>query len=297
MMHEYKAVCYGEILWDVLPSGAKPGGAPMNVAYHLQKLGMTATLISKIGKDSWGDDLIALLQKQTIDTRYIQIDQEHATGIVNAFLKESNEVEYDIVFPVAWDFISMQQELISLVEQTKYFVFGSLASRNDVSANTLLQLLEAANTKVLDINLRPPHFKKITLETLLYQTDILKLNEQEVAMIACWFNKFDSLQDQVKSIQEHFKIDTILVTRGEHGALINEKGNFYEHSGYKVKVEDTVGSGDAFLAAYLFKLDNNNTPQESLAFANALGAFIATQPGACPPYSLEMVYNLIEKAS
>jgi fructokinase len=297
MMQEYKAVCYGEILWDVLPSGAKPGGAPMNVAYHLQKLGVTATLISKIGKDSWGNELIALLQKQTIDTGYIQIDLEHATGMVNACIREGNEVEYDIVFPAAWDFISMQQGLISLIQQTKYFVFGSLASRNDVSANTLLQLLEAANTKVLDINLRPPHFTKSTLETLLYQTDILKLNAHEANLIAGWFNQFDSLQDQVKSIQEHFKIDIILVTRGEHGALINEKGNFYEHSGYKIKVEDTVGSGDAFLAGYLFKLDNNATPQESLAFANALGAFIATQSGACPPYSLEMVSHLKEKAS
>ena len=297
MIKQYKAICYGEILWDLLPSGAKPGGAPMNVAYHLQKLGITATLISKIGKDSWGNDLIALLQKQTIDTAYIQIDQEHVTGRVNAVIKENNEVEYDIVFPVAWDFISMQQELISLVQQTKYFVFGSLASRNNVSANTLLQLLEAANTKVLDINLRPPHFKRATIETLLNKTDIVKLNEHEVQLIAGWFNKFDNLQDQVKSLQEHFTIDTVLVTRGEHGALVNEKGTFYGHSGYKVKVEDTVGSGDAFLAGYLFKLDNNNTPQESLAFANALGAFIATRPGACPSYSLEMVNDLIEKAS
>jgi fructokinase len=117
MMQEFKAICYGEILWDVLPSGAKPGGAPMNVAYHLQKLGVTATLISKIGKDSWGSELIALLQKQTIDTGYIQIDLEHATGMVNACIREGNEVEYDIVFPAAWDFISMQQGLISLIQQ------------------------------------------------------------------------------------------------------------------------------------------------------------------------------------
>ncbi len=132
MMKQYKAICYGEILWDVLPSGAKPGGAPMNVAYHMQKLGITATLISRIGKDSWGNDLIALLQKNNMDTGYIQIDQEHGTGKVNAIIKENNEVAYDIVFPVAWDFISIQQELISLVQQTKYFVFGSLASRNNV---------------------------------------------------------------------------------------------------------------------------------------------------------------------
>lgn len=294
-MYSNSAVCYGEILWDLLPSGAMPGGAPMNVAYHLQKLGMPAILISRIGKDEWGDKLIALLNQHAIDTQCIQIDSQNSTGIVNAFLKENNEVEYEIVYPVAWDFISTQKEFVSLVEEASYFVFGSLASRNNVSANTLLQLLEAANTKLLDINLRPPHFTKAAIETLLHHADILKLNDHEVKIISGWFNNYGTINEQVNSIQEHFQIDTILVTQGANGALINSKGIFYEHLGYKVKVKDTIGSGDAFLAGYLSQLANNSTPEEALQFANALGAFIATQQGACPQYSLQEVYELLMK--
>ncbi len=173
------------------------------------------------------------------------------------------------------------------MEQTKYFIFGSLASRNDVSKNTLLQLLDAANTKVFDINLRPPHFKKDTIETLLQRADILKLNEHEVKLVAGWFNKYSNIEDQVKNIWGLFEIETILVTEGEKGALLFDQGVFYKHGGYKVKVEDTIGSGDAFLAAYLFELDNNKSADESLRFANALGAFIASQRGACPEYSPE----------
>lgn len=292
-MQPNKAVCYGEILWDVLPAGSKPGGAPMNVAYHLQKLGVSSTIISRIGKDDAGDKLIALLQNHTINTGHVQTDDGHPTGIVNAYLKEGNEVEYDIVYPVAWDFISLNEPIISLVQQTKYFIFGSLASRNDVSKNTLLQLLDLAKTNVLDINLRPPHFKKNTIETLLHRADILKLNEHEVKLVAGWFNKYNKIEDQVKSIRELFKIETILVTEGEKGALLYYQDIFYKHSGFKVKVEDTIGSGDAFLAAYLFESENNKSADESLAFANALGAFIATQHGACPEYSPYQAYDFL----
>jgi fructokinase len=293
-MEDFKAICYGELLWDVLPSGAMPGGAPMNVAYHLQKFGMQALPISRIGKDKWGDNLIALLNRQSINTQYIQIDEQYPTGIVNAFLKENNEIEYDIVYPVAWDFISLQKNLIPLVEKAPYFVFGSLASRNDISKNTLLQLLEAANIKVLDINLRPPHFNKTVLEILLHRADILKLNDHEVKIIAGWLNDYNTITEQANSIQEHFQIETILITEGANGALINDKGSFYKHEGYKVKTQDTIGSGDAFLAGYLFQLDNNSTPEQALQFANALGAFIATQPGACPEYSKQQVYKMMQ---
>jgi fructokinase len=104
-----KAVCFGEILWDVLPSGAKPGGAPMNVAYHLQKLGIETTLISRVGKDKSGDDLLSILKQQSLRVDYIQTDAIHKTGIVNAQLYENNEVEFEIVFPVAWDFIAYEK--------------------------------------------------------------------------------------------------------------------------------------------------------------------------------------------
>ena len=124
-MNHHNVVCFGEVLWDVLPSGAKPGGAPMNVAYHLHKSCMNPAMITRIGKDEWGSKLKTLLQQQGISTQYIQIDEAHQTGLVNATLKENNEVEYEIVYPVASDFMEWREELSVLVQNADYFVFGS----------------------------------------------------------------------------------------------------------------------------------------------------------------------------
>ncbi|HYO20780.1 MAG TPA: PfkB family carbohydrate kinase, partial [Flavisolibacter sp.] len=265
----------------------------MNVAYHLQKLGMHTSVITRVGKDKWGDDLKMLLQQQGIATGEVQVDEVHSTGLVNATLKENNEVAYDIVFPVAWDFIGWKETFSTLVQQAAYFVFGSLAARNDVSRNTLFQLLQAANKKVLDINLRPPHFNRKSLTELLQQADILKLNDHEVKLISGWFGDYHAIDDQVRRVQEEFSMDTILVTRGSEGALICQSGELFHHKGYKVTVADTVGSGDAFLAGYLYKTANGSEPADALAFANALGAFIATQAGACPEYDVTSVSKIM----
>lgn len=292
-MSIHKVVCYGEILWDVLPTGAKPGGAPMNVAYHLHKLGMNPAVITRIGNDDWGRQLQQLLQQQGVSTEYMQVDQQESTGLVNAYLKENNQVEYDIVYPVAWDFIAWQDEFESLLEEAAYFVFGSLAARNEVSKKTLFQLLESAKTKVLDINLRPPHFSKTAIEELLGKADILKLNDQEVELISGWYETNNDIIEQVQIVQDRFSIETILVTRGDKGALVNNNGVIAKHDGYKVKVADTVGSGDAFLAGYLSKVSNGASIESALSFANALGAFIATQSGACPEYNLKMLEEVM----
>lgn len=292
-MLPHKVVCFGELLWDVLPAGAKPGGAPMNVGYHLQKLGMNPAVITRIGKDKWGDDLKRLLNEQRVSIAYIQTDEQNATGLVHATLKENNEVAYDIVYPVAWDFIEWRKEFAPLLEQAGYFVFGSLAARNDVSRTTLFHLLEAAPVKVLDINLRPPHFTQAFVAELLTRADILKLNDHEVKLISGWFKEYYSINDQINLIQDEFSIDTILVTRGDKGAIINQQGAFVEHKGFKVTVADTVGSGDAFLAGYLYKTSNGCSVEESIGFANALGAFIATKSGACPEYDLAEVDKVI----
>src|SRR5215204_40465 len=123
----FDAICFGEILWDLLPWGEKPGGAPMNVAYHLQKLGLNTSLISRTGNDERGGALHHLLSTTGIDTRFMQIDREHKTGIVNATVQANNEVTYDIVYPVAWDFIEWERALSDIVAQSSFFVYGSLA--------------------------------------------------------------------------------------------------------------------------------------------------------------------------
>ena len=222
------------------------------------------------------------------------MDYEHDTGLVYANPNEHNEVVYDIVFPSAWDFIGWNDEFNRLVKNSKIFVYGSLTSRSKASRDTLERLLEIAKIKVLDINLRPPHFNRRQVAYLLKRSDILKMNIAELELITGWFSKFTSVEDRIKLIQDRFKINTVIVTMGGDGAIINDKGVVYRHPGYRVVVSDTIGSGDSFLAGFLHQLLNCVMIKEALDFASALGAFIATKPGACPEYDPKEVEDLMK---
>lgn len=294
---QHPVVCFGEVLWDILPSGPLPGGAPMNVAYHLKKLGTTPALITKIGLDNYGEKLVNILAESGVSTEFFYVDYEHPTGLVYANLNDHHEVVYDIVFPSAWDFIEWKDELTSVVKDATYFVYGSLTCRNKVSADTLSQLLEVAKTKVLDINLRPPHYHRTSVEHLLKNADILKMNIAELELITGWFSNFQTTEDRIKLMQDEFKIETLIVTMGGDGAMVNHKGKVHRHSGYKVQVADTIGSGDSFLAGFLHQLLNGSSVDDALQFASGIGAFIATQSGACPKYERSQITTLINSNS
>lgn len=286
MHHRVDAVCFGEILWDILPAGARPGGAPMNVAYHLQKLGLQTTLISRVGADEMGHSLLQWLQQAGIGVAAVQTDPEQPTGRVNATVGEGNEVRYDIVYPAAWDFIALQEWLTTLVSHASFFVYGSLAARSATTARTLWPLLECAQTPVLDINLRPPHFSQKLIAELLKAAAMVKLNEQELSLLASWYGASGTDEEQVKLLQDRFDIATLVVTKGAAGALFCQNGHLYRHGGYPVAVADTIGSGDAFLAAFLAQTKAGRPPGERLQFANRLGAWVASKEGACPAYEV-----------
>jgi fructokinase len=290
---DFPVVCFGEILWDFLPGGKMPGGAPVNVAYHLKQLGKNPAIITRIGNDNLGKELEEVFSKKNLDTCFFQKDDEYETGKVYATLKEDNEVEYEIVEPVAWDFIETNNETDELSNNADYFIYGSLASRNKNSRNSLLHCLELAKTKVLDINLRPPHFSKEVLEQLIQHADILKLNLSELHLIAGWFDELNSDEERIKTVAEKFNVKTIIVTKGGDGAMLFKDQEFYYHPGYSVEVSDTVGSGDAFLAAIISKLIDNASPAQALDFAAALGAFVASCSGACPAYEMHEVLKLM----
>jgi fructokinase len=294
---QHEVVCFGEVLWDILPTGPLPGGAPMNVAYHLKKLGTNPALITKIGLDKYGEDLVNILSKSGVTTDYFYVDYEHPTGLVYANVNDHHEVIYDIVYPSAWDFIELKDEMTALVKAAKYFVYGSLTSRSKVSRDTVNQLLEVAQTKVLDINLRPPHFHRSDVENLLSKADILKMNMAELELITGWFSNFQTIEERIKLMQDEFKIETLIVTMGGDGALVNHKGTVHRHEGFKVEVADTIGSGDSFLAGFLHQLLTGSSIQDALAFASGIGAFIATQKGACPDYQISQITALINSNS
>jgi fructokinase len=282
----YPVVCFGEVLWDILPAGNKPGGAPVNVAYHLQKLGQPAALITRVGNDAEGHELKNIFSAYGVCTEFFQIDDHHATGKVFGRLNDHNEMIYDIEQPSAWDYIEWQNNLHDLVTQCRYFVFGSLACRNNTSKQTLFSLLEAASQRVLDINLRTPFYNKQLVTELLQRCDILKLNISELQLMAGWFNSFNTMEGKLMAIQEKFGIDTIILTMGAEGALLSLNGVIQQQPGHTVEVADTVGAGDAFLAGFLTGMLNNRTTIETMHQAAVMGAFVASKNGACPQYNL-----------
>lgn len=265
----------------------------MNVAFHLKKLGVHPAVISRIGDDERGRGLLALLDSSDIDTGLVQTDATSETGWVHARQVTPMEMEYDIVQPVAWDFIEWQETYPSVLDHCRYFVYGSLASRNTISRNTLYHLLEHPVTKVLDINLRPPHYSRAGIEYLLSKADVLKMNEAELELVARWGGSLRSQEDMARSLQDQYSIPTIIVTLGAAGAMVLHEGQLHRHGGYAVPVADTIGSGDAFLAGFLSQRMQGTTLQDALHFACGLGALIATYHGACPNYQPSEIQTIL----
>lgn len=281
-----EVICFGEILWDNLPTGRMAGGAPMNVAYHLNRTGAASKLISRIGNDTAGSDLVAFLKNIQLPTELIQTDHQYATGEVMATVTENDEVVYDIKLNASWDFIEFKPEYRLLAKEANAFVFGSLSARNETTRNTLLQILETAAFKVFDVNLRAPHYSKEILELLLSKTDLLKLNENELLLLGEWFHQAGAAEHETaKFLLENFSIKEILITKGAEGASYYTANNYFTGNAYPVTVADTVGAGDSFLAAFLYKKLTGSAIPDALDYALGMGAFIAGKNGACPLYT------------
>ncbi|MFT4072000.1 MAG: carbohydrate kinase [Dysgonamonadaceae bacterium] len=279
-------VCFGEVLWDIFPDKTKPGGAPMNVAYHLKKQGINSHMISRVGNDKWGADIEQLLAGWKIPAKYCSADTLHETGLVHAKAVTPTEMAYTIEFPAAWDFIEWNEEMEKLTASADAFVFGSLVTRHQVSKETLLRLLNVAQYKIFDINLRPPFFEREFLEVLMQKCDLLKMNENEVALLSGWYLDNETEEEKcVRYLQKRFDIPEVIVTKGADGATFYSENDSCSFPSYKIQVKDTVGSGDSFLAAFLSRKLTGSTPFEALKFASAVGAFIASNEGACPSYT------------
>ena len=277
--------CFGEILWDVLPTSKQPGGAPMNVAADLRNFGLNAQLISRVGSDELGRELIDFLAQKGIPTELIQTGQTHLTGVAKANISDSNEVTYKILQHVAWDYIQLEPGLIDVVKQSDLFVYGSLAARSPQTHETLLALLAVAPRNVFDVNLRAPHYERATVEALLSQADIAKLNEHELIELSGWYGDETDLRRAMQQLRERYSLDKLCITLGEKGATLLDEQGFTNQAGFPVDVADTIGSGDAFLAAFLYKMLQGESPQKTLEFACATGAYVASKPGATPSFT------------
>jgi fructokinase len=295
MTKNNQILCFGEILWDNLPSGAVEGGAPMNVALHLLRFGINSSVASSIGDDTKGVDLLAFLKKSGLRTDLVQVHPSLPTSEVLVFLDEHNTASYEICAPVAWDEILLTPELIKEAKASTAIVFGSLASRSAVSKNTLTALLNDRDIlKIMDVNLRPPYDTEDNVKTLLEKSDIVKLNDEELMKISDWYQLTGTLEERIRSFGNLLNLETLIVTMGKHGAYVLHQDKLHHHNGFKVETEDSVGAGDAFLAGFLAAFFDGKNLDIALTEASAIGAFVASQPGATPHYNRDVIKQFIK---
>ncbi|MBC5862343.1 carbohydrate kinase family protein [Flavobacterium turcicum] len=278
-----KVICFGEVLFDVFPTHTKIGGAPLNVALRLSSLGIETQIISRIGSDALGAEMLNYISQNGVSTNSIQKDQIYKTGEVIVTLDQKGSASYTINYPVAWDKITCNPEDENVVKKADAFVFGTLASRDAVAKQSLFELINYSKYSVFDVNLRAPYYTKDVIDQLMLQADFIKFNDDELYEISALMNSpFHSLEQNILFIAEQTKTKHICVTKGSHGAALYYNNKMYYNSGYKINVVDTVGSGDSFLAGLLSKLLTDGNPQEAIDFACALGALVATHEGANP---------------
>ena len=276
-------LCFGEVLWDTFDDGKKPGGAPMNVAMHLEQQHVNVAVASRVGDDEAGDELVEFLKRNNLFSDLIQRDPQLPTCEVTVELDEQQHATY--VFPdqVSWDNIQLDNTLVQSAAGASAIVFGSLACRSEVTRNTLLNLLDETKAlKIFDVNLRPPHYTLSTIETLTARADVVKMNEDEAKLLIGGSNS--DIREMINEFRSKYHPKTIVVTRGEHGAIVWHDHEFYDSPGCPATGGDTVGAGDSFLATFIAGLLKGEDLQNVVDRACSVGAFVASKRGANPPY-------------
>jgi fructokinase len=285
---------FGEILWDCLPSGRHAGGAPFNVAAHIAQLGVSVSLLSAVGQDSLGNEILDIAKDKGVNIDFVvRARIGLPTGTVLATVDALGNATYEVVQPVAWDEIIVSDEALEAVAKAGAFIFGSLASRSPYNLEQLDRLLAVTGPiKFFDVNLRPPFADPKRIVELAGSADVLKLNHDEVGQIASWLQtgkttsnppaNADAVAKACAVLSEATNTPRICVTMGAGGAALWDRGNLVTAPAPKVIVRDTVGAGDAFMAGLIVGLTRGADAQTVLETACRLGAIVASHDGATP---------------
>jgi fructokinase len=285
---------FGEILWDCLPSGKHAGGAPFNVTAHLAQLGVSVSLISAIGRDPLGDEILQVARDKNVNVDFIgRVRIGLPTGTVIVTVDEKGNATYELVQPAAWDEIKVSDAALAAVAKARALTFGSLAGRSPYNLEQLDRLLAIEGPmKCFDVNLRPPFANPELIVDLARRADIIKLNDGEVGRLAAWFQSGEMRHETPRGgeqiaracavVAEATESSRICVTLAEEGAALWDNGTLTTAPAPRVDVKDTVGAGDAFLAGLMVGLTRGTEAQRVLANACRLGAFVASHHGATP---------------
>lgn len=278
-------VSLGEVLWDLLPTGPQLGGAPANFACHIQALGASASIVSRVGRDQLGDKALRLLQARGLDLTCLLRDPESPTGTVSVDVGVEGQPCFQIAEHVAWDAITVTDSALELARRADAICFGSLAQRSPQAGRAIRQLVAAsrpAALRVFDINLRPPFHEADTIEGSLRLANVLKLNEAELPVVAAQFGLRGSAEEQIEALAGQFGLDVVALTLGAAGSRLYRAGRWATEAGRTVSVTDAVGAGDSYTAALVLGLLLDWPTAELLARATEVAAHVCTQAGATP---------------
>jgi len=282
----HKIVGLGELLWDLLPTGKQLGGAPANFAYISTLLGNKGIVASRVGRDDLGDLAVRQLSAIGVNTGSIQLDTTHATGTVRVEVDHAGQPKFEIGEGVAWDFLEWTSLWQKLAAEADAICFGSLAQRAETSRTTIRKFLGAARkdaVRVFDVNLRQAFYSKEVLAESMQAADIVKLNHEELPRIMELFGH--PQREEIAAadlLAETYHLKLICVTRGCRGSLLIREGSVDEHPGYRIRVADTVGAGDAFTAGLVREYLRGSSLPAMNETANRVGAWVASQVGAMP---------------
>jgi len=280
-------LCFGEMLWDLLPHGDFPGGAPFNVACHLHHLGVPVLAVSAVGKDGRGEALLERVRERGLSAAGIGRLEDIPTGTVKAELAANGDARYVIETAVAWDQIPLEAAVVNAAPSARALVFGSLALRSPANQRTFTRLAALVPTpawRVFDVNLRAPFDDLDLVRRYAPLANVLKLNSAEAARLAGDPGNGEGAEEtHARKLNADTGVPFVCVTAGARGAGLLRAGQWSWEPARAVKVVDTVGSGDAFLAQLLSGLlAGGRTDAELLAAACRRGEWVASQPGACP---------------
>ena len=274
----------GEALWDMLPEGKKLGGAPANFAYHASQFGLEGMAVSAIGQDKLGEEIVEALDEHHLPYHLDRV--EYPTGTVQVSLDSRGVPQYEIKTGVAWDNIPYTKELADLARQCRAVCFGSLAQRSPVSRESIGLFLDAVPEdclKVFDINLRQDFYNKEVLDASFRRCDILKINDEELVVMARLFNLPGlALEEKCRYLIKEYDLKMLILTCGVNGSYVFYEGGMSFLDTPKVQVADTVGAGDSFTGAFVGSLLTGKSVTEAHETAVKVSAFVCTQSGAMP---------------
>jgi fructokinase len=282
----FKVLGVGEVLWDLLPAGKQLGGAPANFVYHARAMGAEASLISRVGDDPLGREILERLFRFGVPACDVSLDAAHPTGTVDVELGADGQPRYVINEDVAWD--HLLPDAVDSAPEADAVCFGTLAQRSEESRNSIQALLAATRPdclRVLDVNLRQAFYSPAVLRDSLERANVLKLNDAELPVLAEVVElEGKEPRERIAELANRYALRCIAYTRGADGSLLFCNGEWSERAATAVAVKDTIGAGDSFTAAVTVGMLLGWSLPEVHAAAEAVAAFVVSQSGGMPPW-------------